>query len=75
MSCPMTDELLDMVSVLDPRFKLSYISEDDVAPIQARLTSKMVRTAPAAMVVIIVITYRVYYNRMKLSGLKCYEIK
>lgn len=48
---PLTQELLDMASALDPRFKLRYVSEDNVAPIQARLTSEMARTAPAGMVV------------------------
>ncbi|ROL48813.1 hypothetical protein DPX16_22332 [Anabarilius grahami] len=48
---PLTQELLDMASALDPRFKLSYVSEDNVAPIHARLTSEMARTAPAAMAV------------------------
>lgn len=36
-----TQELLDMASALDPRFKLRYVSEDRVAPIQARLVSEM----------------------------------
>ncbi len=38
---PETQELLDMASAVDPRFKLRYVSEDRVAPIQARLTSEM----------------------------------
>ena len=38
---PETQELLDMASALDPRFKLRYASEDRVAPIQARLVSEM----------------------------------
>ena len=37
---PLTQKLLDMASALDPRFKLSYVSEDNVAPIHARLTSE-----------------------------------
>ncbi|KAK0138597.1 DNA-directed RNA polymerase III subunit RPC1 [Merluccius polli] len=46
---PLTQELLDMASSLDPRFKLSYTSEDDVGTIQTRLILEMGRTAPAAM--------------------------
>ncbi|KAK0140110.1 Zinc finger BED domain-containing protein 1 [Merluccius polli] len=38
---PETQELLDMASALDPRFKLRYASEDRVEPIQARLVSEM----------------------------------
>ena len=38
---PGTQELLDMASALDPRFKLRYVSVDRVGPIQARLTSEM----------------------------------
>ena len=38
---PGTQELLDMASALDPRFKLRYVSIDRVGPIQARLTSEM----------------------------------
>ncbi|XP_062379499.1 perforin-1-like [Sardina pilchardus] len=45
----LTQELLDMASALDPRFKLSYVSEDNILPIHARLTSEMSRTTPAAM--------------------------
>ena len=48
---PLTQELLDMASALDPRFKLSYVSEDNVVPIHAKLTSEMARTPPAAMAV------------------------
>ncbi|KAA8579887.1 hypothetical protein FQN60_005422, partial [Etheostoma spectabile] len=44
----LTQELLDMASALNPRFRLSYISGDNVASIHARLTLEMVRTAPAA---------------------------
>ncbi|KAI2646843.1 E3 SUMO-protein ligase ZBED1 [Labeo rohita] len=38
---PETQELLDMASALDPRFKLQFVSEDRVTPIQARLLSEM----------------------------------
>ena len=38
---PETQELLDMASALDPRFKLRYASENRVEPIQARLVSEM----------------------------------
>ncbi|XP_056445916.1 E3 SUMO-protein ligase ZBED1-like isoform X2 [Gadus chalcogrammus] len=46
---PLTQELLNVASLLDPRFKLSYTSEDDVGPIQTRLILEMGRTAHAAM--------------------------
>ena len=48
---PLTQELLNMASSLDPRFKLSYTSEDDVGTIQTRLILEMGRTAHAAMAV------------------------
>ncbi|KAM8723706.1 E3 SUMO-protein ligase ZBED1-like isoform 2-T2 [Acanthopagrus schlegelii] len=38
---PETQDLLNLASALDPRFKLRYTSEDRVAPIQARLMSEM----------------------------------
>lgn len=42
---PETQELLDMASALDPRFKMRYVNEDRIAPIQARLISEMVASA------------------------------
>lgn len=38
---PETQELLDLATALDPRFKLRYACEDRVAQIQARLVSEM----------------------------------
>ncbi|XP_035251445.1 uncharacterized protein LOC118215110 isoform X1 [Anguilla anguilla] len=43
-SDPHTQELLDMASALGPRFKLNYVSEDNMGSIQARLTSEMAMT-------------------------------
>ncbi|XP_077467105.1 E3 SUMO-protein ligase ZBED1 [Stigmatopora argus] len=37
-----TQELLDMASALDPRFKLTYVTEDRTKAIQSRLLSEMV---------------------------------
>lgn len=62
---PLTQELRDMASALDLQFKLSYISEDKFAAIQARLTSQMGRTKPAAMAVSIDLNknkVRIYYK-------------
>ncbi|XP_057694544.1 E3 SUMO-protein ligase ZBED1-like [Corythoichthys intestinalis] len=39
---PGTQELLDMASALDPRFKLTYVTEDRTKAIQSRLLSEMV---------------------------------
>ncbi|XP_041821745.1 E3 SUMO-protein ligase ZBED1-like [Chelmon rostratus] len=44
---PETQELLDMASAVNPRFKMRYVNENRIAPIQARLISEMV--APANM--------------------------
>ncbi|XP_033995699.1 zinc finger BED domain-containing protein 1-like [Trematomus bernacchii] len=38
-----TQELLDMASALDPRFKLKYVSEDNRGSIEASLTTEMRR--------------------------------
>ncbi|XP_073716552.1 E3 SUMO-protein ligase ZBED1-like [Misgurnus anguillicaudatus] len=40
-SNPAIQELLDMTSALDPRFKFKYVSEDNQGSIQDRLTAEM----------------------------------
>ncbi len=60
-----TQELLDMTSALDPRFKLKYVSEDNRGSIEDRLTAEM-KSVMTAMVIIII-----NYNNENLSGLMC----
>ncbi len=48
-----TQELLDMTSALDPRFKLKYVSEDNRGSIEDRLTAEM-KSVMTAMVIIII---------------------
>uniref|UniRef100_A0A9J7X243 HAT C-terminal dimerisation domain-containing protein n=1 Tax=Cyprinus carpio carpio TaxID=630221 RepID=A0A9J7X243_CYPCA len=40
-SDPQTQDLLDMATTLDPRFKMNYISEEKKATVKARLTDEM----------------------------------
>lgn len=65
-SDPATQELLDMTSALDPRFKLKYVSEDNRGSIEDRLTAEM-KSVMTAMVIIIIIND----NNENLSGLMC----
>lgn len=38
---PITDDLLDMASLVDPRFKTQYIDGDKIEEIQAKVVSEM----------------------------------
>lgn len=40
-SDPNTQELLNIATPLDPRFKMNYVSEDNKTPVKARLTDEM----------------------------------
>ncbi|KAI5627825.1 zinc finger BED domain-containing protein 1-like [Silurus asotus] len=44
-SDPNTQELLDIATVLDPQFKLDYVSEDNKASVKARLKNEMTSIA------------------------------
>ncbi|XP_061584717.1 E3 SUMO-protein ligase ZBED1-like [Cololabis saira] len=46
-SHPNTQELLDMATSLDPRFKMEYISEDNKTTVKARLTREMTDDIPS----------------------------
>ena len=48
-----TQELLDMASALDPRFKLKYVSEDNRGSIEASLTTEMRRMMTLMVIIII----------------------
>ena len=50
-----TQELLDMASALDPRFKLKYVSEHNRGSIEARLTTEMKREMTVMVIIIIII--------------------
>ncbi|XP_055053943.2 E3 SUMO-protein ligase ZBED1 [Misgurnus anguillicaudatus] len=56
-SNPAIQELLDMTSALDPRFKFKYVSEDNQDSIQDRLTAEMksLMTADSEVIIIIII--------------------
>lgn len=54
-------ELLDMTSVLDPRFKLKYVSEDNRGHIQERVTAEM-KGLMTRMVRIIIIAIILKHN-------------
>lgn len=60
MSCkyddPATQELLDMASFIDPRFKATYIQSDKVEGIKARVLSEMEETT-SKVIVILFISY------------------
>lgn len=51
-----TQELLDMASALDPRFKLTYVSEDKRGSIEKRLTSEMKTVMVIIIKIMIIIT-------------------
>lgn len=56
-----TQELLDMASVLDPRFKLTYVSEDRRGSIEERLSSEMKTVMVIIIIIMIIITITILW--------------
>lgn len=54
---PATQELLDMTSFMDPRFKVGYISSDKVSDISARVMSEIEATVSKVNVYMTIVSY------------------
>lgn len=72
-SDPETQELLDMASALDPRFKFKYVNKDNRGSIEDRLTAEMksVMTAMVVIIILIIIMNDNDGDNEKLTGLMC----
>ena len=60
-----TQELLDMASAVDPRFKMKYVAEENRESIDARLTSEMKTVMVILLlitIIIIIIIYHYYFS-------------
>ncbi len=49
---PQTQELLDMASAIDPRFKLKYVNEDRVEAVKIRLRTEMASISSHEVIII-----------------------
>lgn len=54
---PATQELMDMTSFMDPRFKVGYISSDKVSDISARVMSEIEATVSKVNVYMTIVSY------------------